>query len=134
MDGSDYTKRMLSYIADHDELLGGRHQYTVFTAVPPVPRYAARFLDHSTLDGYYRDQAEEVLGPVRKFADQQGWKVREAHVSGHAADAIAALAEAEQPDLIVVGTHGNSALGNVLLGSVASGALARCKVPLLLIR
>jgi len=33
-----------------------------------------------------------------------------------------------------MGTHGHSSLGNVILGSVASGVLARCKVPVLLIR
>ena len=40
--GSDYTKRMLSYIAAHNELLGARHGYTLFTrpflSSPPVPR------------------------------------------------------------------------------------------------
>ena len=134
VDGSDYTKRMLSYIAAHDELLGAGHEYTVFTAVLPIPPHAARFLDRSAVDDYYRDQAEQVLKPVRMFADQQGWKVRVAHGPGHAAEAIAALAEAERPDLIVMGTHGHSALGNVVLGSVATGVLARCKVPVLLIR
>ena len=134
VDGSDYTKLMLTFIASHDKLMGGGHEYTVFTAIPPVPPYAARFLDPFTLDSYYRDQAEEVLRPVREFADQQGWKLREAHVSGHAADAIAAFAEAEKVDLIMMGTHGHSALGNVILGSVASGVLASCKVPVLLIR
>jgi nucleotide-binding universal stress UspA family protein len=34
----------------------------------------------------------------------------------------------------VMGTHGHTALGNVVLGSVASGVLARSKVPVLLIR
>ena len=134
VDGSDYTKRMLAYIAAHDELLGAEHQYTIFTVVAPVPAYAARFLDRSIVDDYYREQAEEVLKPLRRFADQQGWKVRFAHTSGHAADAIAALAEVEKPDLIVMGTHGHAALGNLVLGSVATGVLARCKVPVLLIR
>ena len=33
VDGSDYTKRTLSYIAAHDELLGEGHEYTVLTVV-----------------------------------------------------------------------------------------------------
>ena len=134
VDGSEYTMRMLTYITARGELLGSGHDYTAFTAVPSVPAHAARFLDRSVLDGYYRDEAEAVLAPVRKFADQRNWKLREAHAPGHAADAIAAFAEAEKPDLIVMGTQGNSALGNMILGSVASGVLARCTVPVLLIR
>ena len=75
-----------------------------------------------------------MLRPVKSFADQQGWTTRTAHATGHAAQAIADVAAAEKVDLIVMGTHGHSALGNVLLGSVASGVLARCRVPVLLVR
>jgi nucleotide-binding universal stress UspA family protein len=134
IDGSDYTKRMLGYVAAHDELFGAQHEYTIFTAVAPIPAYATRFLDRSTVDDYYREQADAVLGPVRKFAEQNGWNVRMVYAHGHPAEAIAARAEADKPDLIVMGTHGHSALGNLVLGSAATGVLARCKVPVLLIR
>ena len=53
---------------------------------------------------------------------------------GKKAEAIAAFAGSEKLDLIVMGTHGHSAIGNVVLGSVANGVLARCKAPVLLIR
>jgi nucleotide-binding universal stress UspA family protein len=134
VDGSEYTRRMLAYIAAHDELLGAGHDYVAFTAVPPIPARAASFLDRSTLDDYYREQAEQVLKPVKAFAEQNGWKLRTASHAGHAADAIAAFAASEKPDLVVMGTHGHSSLGNVLLGSVATGVLARCKAPVLLVR
>jgi nucleotide-binding universal stress UspA family protein len=134
VDGSDYTKRMLSYLAAHDELLGSGHEYLLFTAVPVIPAYAANFLDGKTLAGYYADAAEEVFKPLRAFAAKQGWTVREEHGRGRATDAIADVVKAEKPDLIVMGTHGHSALGNVMLGSVTSGVLARCQVPVLLVR
>ena len=133
VDGSDYTKRMLGYVAAHDELLGAAHEYTVFTAVAPIQEYAARFVDEQVLSAYYREQAESVLRPVRKFADQHHWKVSVVHRHGHAAAAIASLAEELQSDLIIMGTHGHSALGNVVMGSVANGVLARCRAPVLLI-
>ena len=37
VDGSEYTKRMLAYVAAHDELLGGDHEYFVLTVVPSIP-------------------------------------------------------------------------------------------------
>jgi len=46
---------------------------------------------------------------------------------------MASLAEELQSDLIIIGTHGHSALGSVVLGSVANGVLARCQTPVLLI-
>ena len=134
VDGSNYTNRMLSYISAHSELLDGTHEYTVFTAVAPIPPHAAHLLDPVTLETYYRNEAEAVIAPIRSFLDQQRWSAREVHVPGDAADAIAAFAEAEGQELIVMGTHGRSALGNAILGSVSAGVLARCKVPVLLIR
>jgi nucleotide-binding universal stress UspA family protein len=134
VDGSDHTKRMLSYLAAHDELLGSGHEFTFFNVVTPMPMHATRFLDRSTIDGYYEEQAEQVLKPVRAFAEQKHWTVHVAHSHGYAADAIAARADSDRSDLIVMGTHGHSALGNVVLGSVANGVLARSKVPVLLIR
>jgi len=134
VDGSKYTKRMLGYIAAHDELLGVGHEYLLFTAVPRLSNRAAAFFDRRTLDEYYRDEAEKVLRAPRAFAEKQGWAVQVAHAAGHAAEEIAAFAKGYKPDLIVMGTHGRSALGNVALGSVASGVLARCTTPLLFIR
>ncbi|HET9207785.1 MAG TPA: universal stress protein [Burkholderiaceae bacterium] len=134
VDGSDYTKRMLAFVAAHDELFGAGNEFTVCTAVAPIPPNASRFLDRRTLEDYYAEQAEHVLAPVRKFAEQHGWKASFKHVHGFASECIAALANELKPDLIVMGSHGHSALGNVVLGSVANGVLARCKAPVLLVR
>jgi len=134
VDGSEYTKRMLAYVAAHNELFGPGHDYTVFTAVPAVPMHAARFVDRGTLDAYYREQAEGVLRGVQAFADQQGWKVQPMHAVGEPAPEIAALAKSGKFDLVVMGTRGQGALGTMILGSVANGVLARCDTPVLLIR
>ena len=134
VDGSDHTKRMLAYVAAHDELFRPGNQYTVFTAVTPIPQHAAQHLDRQTLTDYYTDQAEEVFKPIRAFAQQNGWSIHTEHATANAAGAIAELAEREKFDMVVMGSHGHTSLANVLLGSVASGVLARCKVPVLLIR
>lgn len=133
VDGSKYTRRMLSYIAAHDELLAGGHEYLLFTAVPRLSSRAAAFFDRHTLDEYYQDEAEKVLRAPRAFAEKQGWKVLCAHAAGHPAEQIAAFAKARKPGLIVMGTHGHSALANAVLGSVAQGVLARCRLPMLLV-
>jgi len=133
VDGSSATKRMLSHIAAHDEMFGSAHDDVVITVVAPVPGYAARFLDQKIVDDYYREEAEKVFQPIRSFVEMQHWKLRLIHAHGHAAEVIAATAEMERCDLIVMGTHGHSSLGNVVLGSVATGVLARSKKPVLLI-
>ncbi|HKW84899.1 MAG TPA: universal stress protein [Burkholderiaceae bacterium] len=134
VDGSAFTRRALEYIVDHPALFGPAHHYTAFTAVGPIPAHGARFLERDTLDGYYRDEADKTLNPVREFAAQHGLPIVVRHAVGHAADAIAAFAKAEKPDLIVMGSHGHSALRSMVLGSVATGLLARCDAPVLLVR
>ena len=36
-------------------------------------------------------------------------------------------------DMVIVGTHGHSAIGSVLMGSVASGLVRQAKVPVLVV-
>ncbi|HMO45740.1 MAG TPA: universal stress protein [Rubrivivax sp.] len=134
VDGSKYTRRMLSYIAAHEELLGAGHQYLMFTVVPKLSLRAASFVDRDTLEAYYQEEADKVLRAPLAFAAKQGWAVRSLHAKGHAPEEIAKLAVKEKADLIIMGSHGHSALGSAVLGSVAQGVLARCATPLLFIR
>lgn len=41
VDGSPYTKKMLAYLAAHDEMLGTSHSYTAITVQPQLPRARA---------------------------------------------------------------------------------------------
>ena len=88
VDGSDYTKSMLAYLAAHDELLGKRCDYIAVTVVAPLPAYALKFLERRVVDDYYRDEADAVLRPVQSFAGMQGWSLRVVKTHGHAAEAI----------------------------------------------
>ena len=89
VDGSDYTKRMLAYLAAHDELLGKRCEYIAVTVVAAITARSARFLERKVVDDYYRDEAEAVLRPVEAFAEMQGWPLRVLKAHGHAAETIA---------------------------------------------
>lgn len=133
VDGSAYTRRMLPYVAAHDEWLGPRHDYLVATVVLPVPAYARGFLEAPMLEGFYAEAAQEVLRPLERFVAQQGWRVETCMRVGEPAPTLAALAEEARCGLIVMGTHGHGALANAVLGSVASGVLARSQRPVLLV-
>ena len=62
VDGSAYTKKMLAYLATHDELLGGNHQYTVLTVQAPLP---ARARAHECL------RCAIARAPLRRPFDQE---------------------------------------------------------------
>jgi nucleotide-binding universal stress UspA family protein len=133
-DGSDYTKRMLAYLAAHDEWLGSRHQYTVLTVVPAVPPRAAAVIAKDDLAEYYRDEADKVFAPIRAFFKQNNIDATYQAEHGHAADVIAEAADKGKYDLLMMGSHGHGTLTNLVMGSVATKVLAQCGVPVLLVR
>src|SRR4051812_5352008 len=99
VDGSSYTKRMLAYLAAHDELLGPRHDYTVIHTVLAVPNRAAAFVGPDMLRTYYEDEAESVLRPIRAFFEQQHVPATFAHTISHPVESIARLAREGKFDL-----------------------------------
>ena len=134
VDGSDYTRRMLSYLLTHKESLGPRNAYTVFHAVLPVPPHAASFVSPSMLRSYHEDEARRVIDPIRDMLKGKGVEAEYAHHAGNPAQEICTYAQAGGFDLIVMGSHGHGALGNLVIGSVATQVLARCSIPVLLVR
>ena len=133
-DGSSYTKRMLAYLATHDEWLGAKHEYTVLHGVLAVPPRAASFVSHKVVTDFYESEAEAVLSPIRAFFQQHGIHATFVYTVGHVADAIAERAVTEKSDLIIMGSRGNGEVANLVLGSVATKVLAKTTVPVLLIR
>jgi nucleotide-binding universal stress UspA family protein len=134
VDGSDYTKRMISYLGAHKDLWSAGHAFTAFHAVLPVPHRAAAFAGPDVTHDYYEDDARVVLQPVRALMAEAGITATFVHKVGHPAAEIASFAEAGGFDLLIMGSHGHGVLKNLVLGSVATKVLAQCSVPVLLVR
>jgi nucleotide-binding universal stress UspA family protein len=134
VDGSPYTKRVLAYLAAHDEWLGPQHAYTLVHAVPAVPPRAAAVIDKATLKAHYDESAQKVFKPIRTFLARQGVQATCVSQPGSAADLVVAQAAKGGHELIVMGSHGHGALAQVVLGSVATKVLAKSRVPVLVVR
>ncbi|MEO8309564.1 MAG: universal stress protein [Caldimonas sp.] len=134
VDGSEYTKRMLAYLAAHEEWFGPKHAYTVIHGVLAVPHRAAAFVGVQAVREFYDSEAEDVLRPIRAFFAQQGLDTTFVHTIGHIAESIASRAEEGKFDLVVMGSHGRGEVLNVVLGSITTKVLAKCTVPVLIVR
>lgn len=134
VDGSEYTRRMLAWWTAHDEFLGDEHQYTVLTVVPQIPPYAASAVDRELLLSFYGDEGERIFKPVRAFLDHQKKRVTYLSKAGIVPEVIAQMAQQDNYDLVLMGSHGHTSVVNLVLGSTATRVLACCKVPVLLIR
>jgi len=134
VDGSAYTRRMLAYLAAHDEWLGANHDYTVLNVVAPLPARAVAVIDRGVLRAHYTETAETVFKPIRAFFARQ--KIAAAFVAkvGSPGEVIAAQATKGKFDLLMLGSRGHGTLGSLVLGSVATKVMAGCETPVLVIR
>ena len=134
VDGSAFSRRLLAWLAAHEEWVQGGHAFTLLFVNQPVPPRPASVLDKSVLTAHYADTAERVFKPIRRFFAKQSVAARYETLVGPVAETIAKTAEKGGYDLVMIGSHGHGALLNLVLGSVATKVLAGCKVPVLVIR
>ena len=134
VDGSDDTKKMLAYLTTHEDLLGAKPQFVVLNVQPAIPSRAAKVAGKEMVDEFHRAEAELVLAPVAKFLVRHEIHAKSEWKVGPAGETIAKFADEGKFDLLVMGSHGNGALGNLVMGSVATKVLAQCTVPVLMVR
>jgi nucleotide-binding universal stress UspA family protein len=80
------------------------------------------------------ENAQEYLEKVKERFAQKKLQGKVRVEQGPVVEAIIAVAEEEDVDLIAIASHGRSGLAQVFYGSVAAGVLQRVDRPLLLIR
>jgi len=134
VDGSKYTKKMLAYLTTHPEMFGPHNEFTCFTAIAALPPRARAAVGADIANGYYTEEAEKVATPVVEFLARHQVVPQVEHQVGPAGELIAKAATEGKFDLVVMGSHGHSALGNLVMGSVATQVLAHCSVPVMLVR
>lgn len=134
VDGSHYTKKMLAYLATHEEMFGAKNAFTLLCVQAPLPPRARAAVGAEIANGFYADESTKVTSPVVKFLDNHGITPKVVHKVGQPGEQIAKLAASGKFDLVMMGSHGHSALGNLVMGSVATQVLAHCSVPVLLVR
>ena len=134
VDGSAYTKKMLAYLATHEELFAPSNSLTLLTVQAQLPVHARRVVGKEATDNYYREESEKVLGPASQFLVRHGINPKSMAKVGHAGEQICKVAESGKFDMVVMGSHGHGVFGNLVMGSVATQVLAHSKVPVLMVR
>lgn len=82
-----------------------------------------------------RRHGDEYLAQVREEADALGVRFTGKMVFAEkTAQAIIHAAEENACDIIFIGSHGRSGLGQLLLGSVTNKILSTCRIPVLVYR
>lgn len=133
-DGSECSDRAVKYVATtlHKQVRA-LELSVIYVDVPLLDRVAAA-LGEETVARLHRENADLVLKGLRARLKRADLPFKEIPATGPIAKKIAEHAEKGRFDLIVMGSHGRSAAGNLLLGSVTTRVLVECKVPVLVVR
>lgn len=134
VDGSPYTKKMLAYLATHAEMFGTNNQFALLNVQLPLPPRARAAVGAEVVKSYHEEEATKVFGPVVKFLKRHAIEPETISKVGHPGELIAKTADSGKFDLVIMGSHGHSALGNLVMGSVATKVMAHCGTPVLLVR
>lgn len=135
VDGSEYSRKAVRHLIKHFDWFSKPAELHLLHVKLPLPPGRARsFLGDDTVNEYYREESLAALAPSEKILRKAGIAFCSAHKVGDVASEIQSYVKKNKIDMIVMGSHGNGALTNLVMGSVATKVLAVTQVPVLIVR
>lgn len=134
VDGSEGSVRAARHVAGIAASVPGLDIHLVSVQAPGDDWMVRRLLKAEELATLERDWGEAAMAPARTVLHEAGLCVTEHIVQGEVAPSIAALARDLGCDQIIMGSHGRTALGGLLLGSVAMKVLHLAQVPVTFVK
>jgi nucleotide-binding universal stress UspA family protein len=140
-DGSDTARKAAVYACELAGLCRARVilltvvDRSTFVGTPSVPASQTPAHIVEPLEDYLRGSAEANMEKLEKLCERHKIPVNKVIRFGHPVEEIVGEAEGSKADLIVMGSHGKSALKAALLGSVTFGVVHQdTHIPVLIVR
>ena len=87
------------------------------------------------IEDYLREAAKGYAGEIKRLCDKNGVSSKTVIAAGHPVEGIVKEASRAKVNLIIMGSHGKSALAIAVLGSVTYGVMHNeTKIPILIVR
>lgn len=134
VDCSEFSKAAVAFVASRHTLLKNPTEVELVNIQFPVSLRVARALGKEIVQSYHEVEAAKALKPAAVALTRAGAKPTVRHVVGTVSHELASIVANDRADLIVMGSHGETGLKKLLLGSVASTVAVSCTKPLLILR
>jgi nucleotide-binding universal stress UspA family protein len=139
-DGSRPAKMSVEYAAEFAlqtgatiTLLSVIDKSSMIPQSVPMMAISPRLIE--PIEDYLRRAAEAYLEAAEKVCVKHGVRAKKAIRTGHPVEEIIKEAQKSKTDLIMIGSHGRSALKAAVLGSVTFGVISKeSKIPVLVVR
>ena len=132
-DGSDSAKAASRYVKSLLDAFA-ECKLVVLTVKQPMPMVEGFGFPGEPVIDLSNEPSEAIKESVEEDFAQYRDRMNFVSVTGHPAVTICEEAETQQADLIIVGSHGRSAVDRLLLGSVSNGVVHRSKIPVLVVK
>ena len=133
-DGSRLSKRAASYLAKHRGVFGTTKEIVLLYVDPLLPRSIRAEWDPKEAARYHAEAAQTAMRSAKAALKRARLPFEEKALIGDPPSTIVDVAKGGKFDLIVMGSHGRSALGSLALGSVTAKVIAHCTIPVLVVR
>jgi nucleotide-binding universal stress UspA family protein len=139
-DGSKPAKKSVEYAAELAKQVGAA--ITLLTVIDKsffitqsIPAVATPVRIREPIEDYLRLAAEAYIEDAERLCRKKEIQCQKIIRSGHPVEEIIKEAKKSKVDLIVIGSHGRSALKAAVLGSVTFGVINKeTKIPVLVVR
>ena len=133
-DGSACSSRAVRFCTHNLAQFGKNPQVILVNVDPPVLERMDAQIAQEDIVRFHARNANVAVRAARRLLTAAGVRFRERLLVGDPAETIARLARSERADLIVMGSHGRSALKSLFAGSVVQRVLSLTRVPVLVVR
>lgn len=135
VDSSDSAMRALEHAIRLAEETGPMELVIVYAHEPPIIYgEIAMYLPEEKAKEMLREHSEDILRPAIEKAKAAGVAFTSQVLIGDIPKSIVSCAETLACDGIVMGTRGMSAVGNLVMGSVATKVIHLTKLPVTLVK
>ncbi|MGD9501727.1 MAG: universal stress protein [Methyloceanibacter sp.] len=135
VDASDNAMRALEHAIRLTKEMGDTELVIVYAHEPPIIYGEIEiYLSESKAKELQQAHSEGILRPAIEKARAAGVNFTSQILIGDVAESIVACAESANCDGIVMGTRGMSAIGNLVMGSVATKVIHLTKLPVTLVK
>jgi nucleotide-binding universal stress UspA family protein len=134
VDGSEGSVRAARHVASIAAMVKDLQVHLLNVQAPGDDWMVRRMLKPEELAAMEKEWGESAMTPAREILQNAGVKCNERVVQGDVPKTIAQLASELGCNQIVMGTRGQSSLGGLLMGSVATKVLHLAQVPVTLVK
>lgn len=135
VDGSACSTKAAKHVAAHQEWFRDTPTIHLVNVQVPIGPYRTRgLLSDADVADFYRQEAMAALAPSERLLRRRLIGFQSAYMVGRIDEELKTYVKKHKIDMIVMGSHGHSALKNLVMGSAATNVLATASVPVMIVR